>query len=64
MTLLTYLSSAGATALNDIDWHAARKNAPESSTLEQEFINIHEHGRRQPVNADEQHPEFAAARET
>ncbi|KAF8605578.1 pleiotropic drug resistance ABC transporter [Ceratobasidium sp. AG-I] len=51
---------AGATASSSIDWHTTWKSAPESTALERELVDMHEHGRRQPTNADERHPEFAA----
>lgn len=59
--LLNGSYSAGATASSSTDWHAAWKSAPESVELEQELVDIHERGRRQPENAKEEHPEFAAA---
>lgn len=55
---------AGATATSAIDWHAAWKNAPESAELDRELIGIHDQGRKQSIDANEHHSEFAAAHAT
>ncbi|KAF8593780.1 hypothetical protein BDV93DRAFT_566150 [Ceratobasidium sp. AG-I] len=54
---------AGATASSSIDWHTTWKSVAESTALEREFVDMYEHGRRQPTNADERHSEFAATYE-
>ncbi|QRV75743.1 ABC-2 type transporter [Ceratobasidium sp. AG-Ba] len=50
---------AGATATSDIDWHATWKKAPESAALEQELQALHQKGREQSADRQEDRPEFA-----
>ncbi|KAG8789944.1 hypothetical protein FRC12_013096 [Ceratobasidium sp. 428] len=53
---------AGATAKSEIDWHAAWKRAPESTSLEEELRSLHQRGREQMADESRDRPEFATGK--